>query len=84
MKTKGKPMPITSFLEDDFDINAYRKMLKRQEVNNRHRVILFLVKFAMPIVALALALLLYGLIDNFIAQRQFQRYSSFANSKWQN
>lgn len=75
---KFAPRPITSFLEDEVDPGALKREMQkalrsgeaeRNKARSRTRKI-FVIRLILPLLAVALAMWLYTLVDNFISHRQ--------------
>ena len=81
MNPKHKPRPITSFVEDEFELDAVKKamsdaVVKRQRIESETRQkygIIAVVRIIIAIVAFLLAIWLYILVDDFISYRRYQQ-----------
>ena len=75
MKIKNEPRPITSFLEDELDLVKIKKEILKESRNEarletetkRKHYMVFLVRIIIALVAFGFALLLYIMLDDFIA-----------------
>ena len=73
MKTLNKPKLVTSFIEDDFEvikkdlIQSARNEARLEEEIKRKKQIILAVRILISIIAAGLALVLYILLDDFIA-----------------
>ena len=83
MNPKHKPRPITSFIEDEFELDSSPKHTHSQETAppetesqpESESFTILLIRAVMMIIAFAIAISLVILIDNFISQQQSRRIS---------
>ena len=88
MKTKYKPRPVISFMEDDVDINLLKQEIRREakKIANseaeamRRQYIIFAVRVIFAVAAILIVIWLYIMIDNFITHQQFQRFQRITNT----
>ena len=83
-KKKHKPRPITSFMEDELELDdlkkSMQKEIKRQkrtetEARNKHYAVV-VVRVVIALIAFVLAIWLYIMVDDFISHHQHQRLRS--------
>jgi len=75
---KQNPLPITSFVEDDFEFGARQQQKTEQQPKVSpellHRLAIFGIRTTMTIAAFVLAFWLFSLINSLIESQQFRRF----------
>ena len=82
MEYANIPNLLPTIETDEFDLEAYKRQMHSKYAATRRQAIskgnqyamIYACRLVMAVLALALAVWLFYMVDNFIAQRQFQRY----------
>ena len=76
MNPKYNPRPITSFVEDDFELSKANRVSHKEAIAKavRKDYVIIAIRIAMPLAAIFISLWLYTMVDNFISYRQIQRF----------
>lgn len=76
MNPKHKPRPISSFVEDDFELKESKKSSYKEAIAKaaRRDYTIAAIRIVMPLAAICIALWLYTMLDNFISHHQHQRF----------
>ena len=81
---KYNPRPITSFMEDELELDELKKEMQKEvrkqtrskdETRNRNYMI-FAIRIIIALIAFAITVGLYILVDDFLAYYQNQRFWS--------